>query len=68
MEGQREWTARAAQSYQELARVFSAYVTGKMEQECGCGESTQGEYSCETCPRISRIKQTAYNQMLDAQY
>ena len=36
MERQQEWTTKAAKSYQELARVFSAYVTNKMEQGCDC--------------------------------
>lgn len=65
MEGQREWTARAARSYQELARVFSAYVSGKMEQECDCGGSLEEGFSCDSCPRIIRVKQSAYNQMLE---
>lgn len=65
MERQQEWTARAAKSYQELARVFSAYVTNKMEQGCDCGTVSEQEVSCQTCPRVARVKQTAYNQMLE---
>ncbi len=64
MEGQLEWTTRAAKSYQELARVFSSYVTNKMEPECDYGELPE-EYSCGTCPRVARMKQSAYNQMLE---
>lgn len=65
MEGQQQWMARAAGSYQELARVFSAYVTNKMEQECSCREQEEGEQSCTACPRLARVKQSAYNQMLE---
>lgn len=65
MEGQQQWTARAAQSYQELARVFSSYVTNKMEQTCDCGELPETNTSCGTCPRLARMKQSAYNQMME---
>ena len=65
MEGQREWTTRAAKSYQELARVFSDYVTNRMEQQCECEELPDGADSCSSCSRLARIKQTAYNQMLE---
>lgn len=65
MERQQEWTARAARSYQELARVFSTYLTNKMEQQCDCDIVSEGEVSCQTCPRVARVKQSAYNQMLE---
>jgi len=65
MERQQEWTTRAAKSYQELARVFSTYITNKMEQECDCGILPESEVSCQTCPRVARVKQSAYNQMLE---
>ena len=65
MEGQQEWTARAAKSYQELARVFSSYITNKMEPECDCTEPEEGQASCNTCPRVARMKQSAYNQMVE---
>ncbi len=65
MERQQEWTARAARSYQELARVFSTYLTNKMEQECDCDIVSEEEVSCQTCPRVARVKQSAYNQMLE---
>ncbi len=65
MEGQEQWTARAAESYQELARVFSSYVTNKIEQECNCAEMDGMETSCEKCPRVARMKQSAYNQMME---
>ena len=65
MERQQEWTARAAKSYQELARVFSAYITNKMEPECECGILPEEEVSCHACPRVARVKQSAYNQMLE---
>ena len=73
MEGQyrsgelERWTARAAESYQELARVFSSYVTDKkieeqelsLKQPDGCGGS------CSACAQLARTKQSAYNQMLE---
>ena len=65
MEGQQQWTARAAKSYQELARVFSTYVTNRMEQECDCKETGENEDSCNSCPRLARMKQSAYNQMME---
>lgn len=65
MERQQEWTTKAAKSYQELARVFSAYVTNKMEQGCDCSIVPEQEASCQTCPRVARVKQLAYNQMLE---
>jgi len=65
MERQQEWTARAAKSYQELARVFSTYITNKMETECDCREVSGEEASCHACPRVAMIKQSAYNQMLE---
>ena len=37
MEGQQEWARKAAGSYQELARVFSSYVTDRQEETCSCG-------------------------------
>lgn len=64
MEGQLEWTARAAGSYQELARVFSDYVADSRKKNCECPEEEQG-YTCMTCPKVARMKQAAYNQMLD---
>lgn len=65
MEGQQQWTARAAKSYQELARVFSSYVTDKIERGCDCGELPETEFSCSSCPRLARMKQSAYNQMME---
>lgn len=65
MEGQQQWMAKAAGSYQELAKVFSAYVTNKMEPGCDCLEPAAGEQSCAACPRVARVKQSAYNQMLE---
>lgn len=65
MEGQLEWTTRAAKSYEELARVFSSYVTNKTEPECDCMELSEQEISCKTCPRVARMKQSAYNQMME---
>lgn len=65
MERQQEWTTRAANSYQELARVFSMYLTDRMEQECDCGMMPEKEVSCSACPRVARVKQSAYNQMLE---
>lgn len=65
MEGQQQWMARAARSYQELARVFSNYVTDRMEQECNCRELPSERTSCGACSRLARIKQSAYNQMLE---
>jgi len=64
MEGQQEWTARAAKSYQELARIFASYVTNRMEQECDCNTLPE-EVSCQACPRVARMKQLTYNQMLE---
>ena len=65
MEGQQQWTTRAAQSYQELARVFAEYVSNKPEMECNCPEELQEETSCTSCARIARMKQSAYNQMME---
>lgn len=65
MEGQQQWTARAARSYQELARVFSSYVTNKREQECDCSGTEETGISCGACPRLARMKQSAYNQMME---
>lgn len=65
MDGQQQWTARAARSYQELARVFSDYVTDKKEQLCDCGELPENPDSCSSCKRLARIKQSAYNQMME---
>lgn len=65
MEGQQQWTARAAKSYQELARFFSSYVTDRMEQGCDCGEPSEENINCSACARLARIKQSAYNQMLE---
>lgn len=65
MEGQQEWTARAAKSYQELARVFSTYISDKMEQECNCAELPDTPDACTVCPRVARMKQSAYNQMME---
>lgn len=65
MEGQQQWTARAARSYQELARVFSSYVTDKMDSGCTCGEIRETEFSCGACPQLARMKRSAYNQMME---
>ena len=64
MEGQQQWMAKAAGSYQELAKVFSAYVTDKQEESCDCGtEPVEG--NCGTCPRMARLKRSAYRQMME---
>lgn len=65
MEEQQQWTARAARSYQELARVFSSYVTDRMEQGCDCREPAEEAGNCCTCARLARMKQSVYNQMLE---
>lgn len=64
MEGQQAWAAKAAGSYQELARVFSAYVTDKQEESCDCSAEPE-EGNCRTCPRMARLKRSAYRQMME---
>lgn len=61
------WTAKAADSYQELASVFSAYVTNKkmQEQDFCSGEEIRCEGQCNSCVRLARTKQSAYNQMME---
>lgn len=63
------WTSRAAQSYQELARVFSAYVTEKKEEEEKkfCRHGTDCQEGCVSCKQLARTKQAAYHQMLEGQ-
>lgn len=73
MEGQalnrelEQWTARAAASYQELASVFSSYVTNKKIEESQKlhpqAEDCMG--NCDSCVRLQRTRQSAYNQMLE---
>ena len=65
MEGQQLWTARAARSYQELARVFSDYVTENTKPECDCGAEHPEERSCGSCARLDRMKRSAYNQIME---
>ena len=73
MEGQQRsrelalWTAKAADSYQELASVFSSYVTNKKvsEQEAVFSEEF-GEGHCDSCARLARTRQSAYNQMMES--
>lgn len=64
MEGQQAWAAKAASSYQELARAFSAYVTDRQEEICDCGTLPE-EGNCGTCPRVARLKRSAYRQMME---
>ena len=64
MEGQQAWAAKAAGSYQELARVFSAYVTDRQEEGCDCGAVPE-ESNCGMCPRVERMKRAAYRQMME---
>lgn len=65
MEGQQQWTARAARSYQELARVFASYVEDKTEQEDVCRGETEKEGSCGTCLKLARLKQSTYHQLME---
>ena len=49
-----EWAARAAESYQELARVFSSYITRREGMEYRESEQIAGyvmEKLCKTCPK-----------------
>ena len=64
MEGQQAWAAKAAGSYQELARVFSAYVTDRQEEVCDCSTVSE-EGGCEACPRVARLRRSAYRQMME---
>ena len=64
MEGQQEWARKAAGSYQELARVFSSYVTDRQEETCSCG-AVQEEETCINCSRVARLKRSAYRQMME---
>lgn len=62
------WTSRAAQSYQELARVFSAYITEKKEEEKRfCENGADGKEDCVSCQQLARTKQAVYHQMLEGQ-
>jgi len=63
MTGQEQWTVRAAKSYQELARVFSGYVTDR--QVCDCGEEEPAAGDCASCRKLARVKQSAYHQMME---
>jgi len=63
MTGQEQWRLRAAESYRELARVFSNYVTDR--QVCDCaGEGTETG-DCTSCRKLARVKQSAYRQMME---
>ncbi len=64
-----QWTSRAAQSYQELARVFSSYVTDRKTEEGKevCRENGECREACGSCRQLARTKQAAYNQMLEGQ-
>lgn len=64
MEEQLRWTSRAAGSYQELARVFHSYVTKNSDPECDCNIASE-EGNCSTCPRVARLRRSAYNQMME---
>ena len=64
MEGQQAWAAKAAGSYQELARVFSAYVTDRQEEVCDCS-TVPKEDGCEACPKVARLRRSAYRQMME---
>ena len=64
MEGQQVWASKAAGSYQELARVFSTYVTERQEEDCDCGTLPR-EGNCGDCPRVARLKRSAYQQMME---
>ena len=60
------WTAKAADSYQELASVFSTYVTNKKNKEDSCfGEESPCEERCDACARLAWTKKSAYNQMME---
>lgn len=64
-----QWTSRAADSYQELARVFSSYVSDRCKEQpqnmtdwdCPGGEG----HACGSCPRVAWTKQSAYHQMME---
>lgn len=64
-----QWTTRAAQSYQELARVFSAYVTERKQQdrETYGRERENCTDRCGSCVQLARTKRAVYNQMLEGQ-
>lgn len=61
------WTARAADSYQELAQLFSSYLSDKkiQEQKLPGAETESCEGKCSECTRLARTKQSVYNQMLE---
>lgn len=63
MTGQEQWTVRAAKSYQELAKVFSSYVSDR--QMCDCVEEGNGTGDCTSCRKLARVKQSAYHQMME---
>ena len=65
MTGQEQWTARAAKSYQELAKVFSNYVTDRQEPECECRETGTLTGDCTSCRKLARVKKSAYHQMME---
>lgn len=65
MTGQAQWTEKAAKSYQELAKVFSSYVTDRKEPECECGEEGTEAGNCTSCRKLARIKKSAYHQMME---
>jgi len=62
-----QWTVRAADSYQELARIFSSYITDKpvKEQELLQEEQERCEGHCDSCVRLERTKRLAYHQMME---
>ena len=48
------WAARAAESYQELARVFSSYITRREGMEYRESEQIAGyvmDKLCKACPK-----------------
>lgn len=62
-----QWTNRAAESYQELARLFSSYLSDKKMQEQE-GWNTERENctgECGFCSQLARTRQSAYNRMLE---
>ena len=65
MTGQEQWTARAAKSYQELAKVFSNYVTDRQEPECECRDTGTLTGDCTSCRKLARVKKSAYHQMME---
>lgn len=60
MEGQQDnynvgqWTARAAESYQELARIFSSYVTGRTPRESNGTTRVAGQVTERLCRECTK--------------